>query len=122
MNRILKQILFGALVWLIPFLFSFLVWPLHTSMLSLFKTIMIICLTITVVFFIIIYFKKESSNYFMDGIILGIIWFVINIIFDLIVIVVLFKTPIVDYFIETGLRYLMMPIMSFGFGYILSKK
>ena len=121
MNRYLKQVILGVLVWVIPFAISVIIFPLHESMLMFFKTLMIIIGAISGVFFIVIYFSKEKINYFSDGISLGIIWFVINITLDLVVLVVLFKTPVVEYFTDTGLRYLIMPVITFGFGYILSK-
>lgn len=122
MNKLSKQILFGFLTWLIPFVFSFLIWPLHDSMLSLFKSIMIVFGAITGVIFIVVYFKKISSGYLRDGITIGFIWLAINIILDLIVLVGLFKTPTKDYFIDIGIRYLMIPIITVGFGYILEYK
>lgn len=122
MNKLLKQLLFGFLTWLIPFVFSFLIWPLHDSMLSLFKSIMIVSGAITGVVFIVIYFKKISSGYLRDGITIGFIWLAINIILDLIVLVGLFKTPTKDYFIDIGIRYLMIPAITIGFGYILEFK
>lgn len=122
MNKIVKILLFGFLTWLIPFVIGVLIFPLQSSMISLFKSIMIITGAITGVFLIVKYFQKINDNYLKEGITIGIIWFIINIILDLIVLVGLFKTPILDYILDTGIRYLMIPIMTIGFGHILEYK
>jgi|GEM_PF-5288235 len=60
MNLTVKKMVFGFLVWLIPFLFAFLIWPLHETMLPLFKSIMVVFSTATV--FLILYFKFKRLS------------------------------------------------------------
>lgn len=122
MNKILQQLFFGFLIWLIAFVIGFLIWPLHNSMLPLFKSIMVVIGTLTGVFFTVLYFRKISANFLQNGITLGIIWFGVNIILDLLVLVWAFKTPMFDYCVDIGTRYLMIPIITIGFGYILAYK
>ena len=68
------------------------------------------------------YFMLVSSKYLSEGIRLGAVWFIINIVLDLIVLVGLFKSPVGEYFTGVGIRYLAMPIMSIGLGWIINKK
>ena len=82
--RSIKSALFhGFLVWLIPFIFGFLLFPIHESDRILFESIMPVVVTISAVLFTFLYLKKQKSNYFKEGILLGITWFIINIAIDL---------------------------------------
>jgi len=71
--RSIKSALFhGFLVWLIPFIFGFLLFPIHESDRILFESIMPVVVTISAVLFTFLYLKKQKSNYFKEGILLGI--------------------------------------------------
>jgi hypothetical protein len=122
MKKYLKIAFLGFLLWLICFIFAVIIWPLHESHFMLFKSIMVVSGTLVGMYLLAYYFKKVSTDYIKEGIIVGIIWFVVNIVLDLIVLVGLLKTPLIDYLISPGIGYLCMPVMSIGVGYILSKK
>lgn len=122
MKNLLRIVFLGFLVWLICFIIGFIIWHLHESQFMLFKSIMIVSSTIVGIVLLAYYFKKVNANYVKEGIVVGIIWFVMNIVLDLIVLVGLFKTPILDYLISPGIGYLNMPVMSIGIGWILSGK
>ncbi len=117
-----KIILYGFWVWLIGFAAGFLAWPLHENNFLLFKTLMVVIGTMGGVLMLVIYFKKLPDDYLRRGVIIGVVWFVVNIVLDLIVLVGLFKSPVGEYFIGTGLRYLAMPTMSIGVGWLLEHK
>ena len=125
MNKNIKWIVgFGILIWLIPFLASFPIIELRESNRPLFESIMPVVLTIIVEIFTILYFFKVEKNYFYEGIIAGIIWFVICIIVDLIMF--LPESPMqmsfVDYMMDIGLTYLIIVFIPIGTGYLLEKK
>jgi hypothetical protein len=122
MKKLLKIVFLGFLVWLICFIIGFIVWPLHESNFMLFKSIMIVSSTIVGILLLAFYFKKISANYIKEGIVVGITWFVVNIVLDLIVLVGILKSPLVEYLISPGIGYLNIPVMSIGIGYILSRK
>jgi hypothetical protein len=122
MNNFLKIVFLGFLLWLICFIIGFIVWPLHDSNFMLFKSIMIVSSTIVGILLLAYYFKKISVHYIKEGIVVGIIWFVVNIVLDLIVLVGILKSPLVEYLISPGIGYLNIPVISIGIGYILSRK
>ncbi len=83
---------------------------------------MIIVGSITGAILLVSYFKKINEQYLKEGILIGIIWFCLNIVLDLLVLVPMSKMPILDYFAQIGLRYLMIPAMSIAIGAALANK
>jgi hypothetical protein len=123
MKSIKKVLIYGFLVWLIPFVISFLIFPLKSSNRVLWESIMPVVISISVVLFSIFYFSKLQAKFLKEAVLLGIIWLAISIILD----IFLFmegpmKMSFVDYIMDIGLTYLMIPIISIGFGYLLEKR
>jgi hypothetical protein len=52
----------------------------------------------------------------------GLSWFVINIIFDAIVLLPIMKITFVEYFLTIGLSYIGIPSISIAMGYVLERK
>lgn len=81
-------------------------------------------LTICVMIFSILYFNKTDRDYLSSGIFVGIIWFIINLAFDLLMFMP--ESPmhmsVEDYFADIGLTYLIIPTVTIGVGYLLEKK
>ena len=117
-------LLYGFFVWLIPFIVAFLIYPIRTSNRALFESIMPVVVTVAVVLFLISYFRKVEVNFLKEGILLGVIWFAISLVIDL----MLFmpespmKMSFVDYLMDIGLTYLIIPTISIGMGYLLERK
>lgn len=123
MKPIKQILLYGFLIWLIPFVVAFLIFPIHESNRILFESIMPVVLTISVVFFANIYFKKLNKNFFKEGLIAGIIWFGISIVIDLLMFMQgPMKMTFANYVMDIGLTYLMIPAITIGFGYLIEKK
>jgi len=123
MKRYLKVGLFGFLTWLVPFVVAFLIYPIRTSYRSLFESIMAVVVTISAVLFAVLYFRKLTTGFLSQGILVGIIWFVINIVLDLILFMEgPMKMSFSDYIMDIGLTYLIIPAVTIGFGYILQRK
>jgi len=124
MNKYLKIGLFGFLVWMIPFLVSFLIFSFHESNRPLFESIMPLVLTITVVIFSVLYFKKIKKDYLNESILAGVVWLIINLIIDLIMFLPdsPMQMSIVDYMMDIGITYLIIPTVVIGIGYLLEKK
>ena len=124
MNKYLKIIIFGFLVWLVPFAVSFLVFPLKTSIRPLFESIMPLILSIVVITLTYYYMKNLNVNFVKEGIVIGIAWYIINIAIDLVMF--LPESPMhmnfVDYMMDIGLTYVMIPVITIGMGYLLSSK
>ena len=124
MNSLKKAVLYGFLIWLIVFAVSFLIFPLKDSNRPLFESIMPVIISINLVIFSGMYFKKVSSKYLKEGVLLGLIWFAVNIMIDLPLF--LLKSPMqttfTGYMSDIGITYLIMPVFTSGIGLILEKK
>lgn len=125
MKNTLRLLLLGLMTWAIPFFAAFFFID-QTGQVAidiyLFKTIMIIVGGITGAFAIILYFKKQENTYLKNGVISGLMWFIVNILLDMLVLVPMSKIPYPEYFNQIGLRYLMIPIMTIMVGYMLEIK
>ncbi len=125
MNKHVRNILYGFFAWLIPFVASFFFYTREGTLtidIFLFKSIMIIVGLISAAFLLISYFKKIDSNYLKEGIVVGIVWFGINILLDLLVLIPMSGMSIADYFTQIGLRYLVIPVMTIMVGFVLANK
>ncbi len=125
MKKYLKNVLYGFLAWLIPFIASFLFYSREGGLtidVFLFKSIMIIVGSISAAFLLISYFKRVDADYLKEGIMVGVIWFGINILLDLMVLIPMSGMLITDYFTQIGLRYLVIPAMSITVGATLANR
>jgi len=73
MNRAVKIVGFGFLMWLVPFIVSLIIYPLKISFNPLFKSIMPVIITITVVFIAAFYYKDLDTKFLNEGIKIGLI-------------------------------------------------
>ena len=125
MNKNIRNILYGFLAWLIPFVTAFFFYSKEGGLvidIFLFKTIMIVVGAIVGAFLLVSYFKRVNANYLYEGIIVGLTWLGINILLDLLVLVPMSEMALPDYFAQIGLRYLVMPVMSMMVGSALTNK
>lgn len=124
MKSIKKAILYGFLIWLIPFIVAFIIYPIHESNRPLFESIMPIAIALSVVIFGKMYFNKVEENYKKEGIWLGLIWIIISLVIDLILFMP--QSPMhlsfLEYLMDIGITYLMIPVITIGFGCLLDKK
>ena len=85
MNKYLKIVLFGFLLWLIPFTVSVFIFPLRTSQRPLFESIMPVVIAIWTVFFSILYLSRRNGDFLKEGVFIGLAWLTISIILDLMI-------------------------------------
>src|SRR4030042_2363405 len=78
MKRYWKLILFGVLTWLIPFVVSIVIFPIHETQRPLFESIMPVVVTLCVVVFSILYLKKVEAGFLRQGILIGVAWRVLQ--------------------------------------------
>jgi hypothetical protein len=120
MHRYVKIGLFGFLIWLISFLVSIVIYPLHDTNRPLFESIMPVVLAAVVIVFSILYMRRLKMEILKESVVLGITWLIINLILDLILF--LPESPMQmslgDYMMDIGLTYLLIPLISIGMGYI----
>ncbi len=123
MKRNTKIILYGFLLWFIVFIISIAIYPLHESSRPFFESIMPVAITGFTIVFSILYFKDIRENLIKEGVMVGIIWLAINIIFDLFLFMEgPMKMSPADYLMDIGLTYLIIPIITIGFAFILESR
>jgi len=110
---------YGFLVWLIPFAVAFAIFPIHASDRIFFESIMPIVVVLAVVIFAVLYGRKVKSIVLEEWVKLGVLWLAVSVAIDLL----MFswgpmKMSLADYFKDIGFTYLMIPIISAGFGYL----
>jgi len=118
-----KLLLFGLLIWLIPFVISFLIFSFHDTERALFESIMAVVVTASAVAFSILYLKKVEAGFLKQGILMGVVWLAISVLIDL----PLFSAgpmamSLADYMKDIGVTYLIIPTVAIGFGYLLQRK
>lgn len=122
MHSYKKAFLFGFLTWLVPFVAAFAFYKRDGSLsidIFLFKSIMIVVASAFGSFVLVKYFKSVKDNFVKEGVLVGVLWFAINIILDVIILMPMSKMSLKDYIMQIGLRYLMIPAISMGMGYAL---
>ena len=125
LNKYLKNILYGFLAWLIPFVASFFFYTREGKLtidIFLFKSIMIVVGSISAAILLVLYFRKINGDYLKEGIIVGLTWLGINVLLDLLVLIPMSGMSIADYFTQIGIRYLVIPAMSITVGTALENK
>ena len=105
--RRIPALIYGFLVWVLPFLIRFFIFPLQISFPILFDSTSPIIITLFTAVFSILYFKNVHSSYLREGFLIGAIWLVINIVIDFL----MFMTgPLIIttsyYVMEKGIIYL----------------
>ncbi len=124
-KQYLKNILYGFLAWLIPFVASLFFYTREGKLtvdVFLFKSIMIVVGSVSAAFLLVSYFKTINANYLREGVIVGLAWFCINIVLDLFILIPMSGMSVSDYFAQIGLRYLVIPAMSITVGAALANR
>lgn len=85
---------------------------------------MTVTLTLCAVIFALLYFRKAQSDYVRQGVIVGTIWFIMSILVD--APLFLIGGPMLmtfqNYMMDIGLTYLIYPIVTIGFGWLLAHR
>jgi hypothetical protein len=122
---ITRNLLYGFLSWLIPFVVSFLFYKPGGELVVLYATFKSTIMVVGVIsgcYFLIRYFRLADSDFVRNGVIVGLSWFAINIILDIVILIPIMKTTFADYFMSIGLSYIAIPAISISMGYLLSIK
>ncbi len=124
MHKPVRIVLFGVFVWLVPFVISVLIFPLRESesMRPLFESIMPVIIAFVVVFLSLFYFRSVRKQGIREGVLVGVVWFVISIVFDLFLFLPesSLQMGIVEYMSDIGIVYLLIPIITIGFGFFVT--
>ncbi|MGA9363403.1 MAG: hypothetical protein WBW16_03450 [Bacteroidota bacterium] len=118
-----RALFYGFLLWLIPFMVAFFVFPLRESERPLFETIMAVTVTLAVVVLSVLYFGKVEGGFLKEAVRIGILWFLMSIVIDLLMFMWgPMKMSFLDYMFDIGFTYLIYPTVTIGFGYILQRR
>jgi hypothetical protein len=109
-----RALTLGFLSWLIPFVASFLVFPLKRSNAPLFSTIMVLIVVLVAGMMFRFYFRTRSLTVF-EAFLVGVLWLACNLILDY----PLFshgpmRMTALAYYSEIGLSYLIFPLFGLG--------
>jgi len=124
MNKYVKLVGFGFFIWLIPFLVSFVIFPLRNTNRPLFESIMPVVLVLTVMIISVLYFKKIEKESLKEGVITGVLWFVLSLVIDLMLFLPAspMQMNFSDYMMDIGLTYLIILMIPIGIGALVNKK
>ncbi len=123
--RIARLIGFGILTWLIPFVVAI---PFYTPSglpvidQTFFKTIMIVVGAAVGSLLLVLHFDRTHNLFLREGIIVGVVWLVINWVLDFVVLLPLNGMDPLTYFEQIGLRYLVLLFMAVTIGYIVERQ
>jgi len=124
-GKYVKLIGFGFVVWLVPFLVSFLFYTpqgvLVTSE-AFFNSVMTVTGFLVAGVLLLKYMRQFTVDYLKESIQVGIVWLVMSIVLDLVILVPMAKMDLVSYFANIGLGYLVIPMMALFAGYLLEEK
>ncbi|MCF7860810.1 hypothetical protein K9M79_01075 [Candidatus Woesearchaeota archaeon] len=120
----IKLVIYALVIWLFPFLLSFLFFKPDGTMaisMTFFKSIMIVASTLVGVFAIMKYLRSlKDVNIIREAWIAGLVIFAVNIAIDVVLVFTgFFNMSLSVYFTDIGLRYVNAIIISVGMGHIL---
>lgn len=122
MKNLRALLSYGFLIWLIPFVTSFFIYTLRESDRYFFETLMTLILVGATSFVLIRYSKKNTIDSAQEGIMVGLIWLILNLFLDFFVFIIgPLRMDAFEYLKEIGLDYLTIPIITTMIG-ILQRK
>jgi hypothetical protein len=86
----------------------------------LFKSLMVVLFGGLGTALLVVAFRRISPS-LRSGLALGCYWLIINLALDLLILVPLIRMPVVTYFYDIGLRYLLIPIISAAIGIVAER-
>lgn len=121
MNKIIKRLLLGLLIWAVPFFSSFFVWDVKQNAPSIsqdwFNAVMAFTWAIGFAIAMYIYFKDVKKNTVKEGWLTGLTWYAEMVVLDLIFLVGFFEMELTSYF-PVLVTYLNTVILSAAIGYM----
>jgi len=121
MQLVKRALIYGFLLWIIPFLASVLIFPLKKTDPTFFQSSLGVLSITLAVMLTVHYFRKTQGN-LKEGILLGLIFAVISWFFDFLFFIWgPIKMPLDAYVKEIGIGYILYLIIAVGFGYLLGR-
>lgn len=115
LNKILKIIIFGFVVWIIPTIATFLVSYLNE--LYIFDIVAAVTIAAPVIVFTYLYFVEINTHFLIEGVTIAVVWLAISIVLDILLIFIgISQTNLVEYAITVVPLYIIIPAITIGFG------
>ena len=107
-----RAVWLGLLSWLIPFVISFIAFPIKKSNAPLFRTLMYLVVLVTAGALLAFYFRRRTVSV-REAAAVGMLWLAVNLILDypMFAFGPMKMTPL-GYYSEIGLVYLTFPVFS----------
>ncbi len=123
MTFLRRALILGVLVWFVPFLVAFLIFPLRESSRPLFESIMPVALATIVVVLAGSYFGRAAQASLREGLLLGVLWLGISVVIDapLMLLGGPMQMTIGEYLADIGVTYLMIPVITSGMAAALAR-
>ncbi len=116
-----RAIVYAMILWGTVFLITFFLYPLRAENPVLFVTVRMLVMTLLGVALTVMYFRDIDEQLIRDGLKLGVLWLVASVLFDQGPFVWgLMRLSFADYLADTGVSYLLYPIITIGGGVLLS--
>jgi hypothetical protein len=124
MNKFLKKVLLGLIIWAVPFIAAMFVWDIKANAVRIsmdwFSALMSFTGAVGFAIAAFLWFRDVKKNAVKEGWMAGITWYIELLLLDLIVLVGLFRMAMADYY-SMLLTYLNVLVLSAAVGYIIKK-
>ena len=112
-----RALLYGLVVWGVPFILSMLLFPLKRAGSPLFESVMAVSVAAVTAAMALAYFRRIHHHYLREGLSLGLTWLAICNLIDM----ALMLPPPIDmtatqYLADVGITYLIIPIITVAIG------
>jgi hypothetical protein len=120
----LKQVLiYGFLLWLIPFVVAIAVFPFRESNVLLFESVMVVTVSATAAWLAALYIGRQRTVSLFEAVMVGVIWTVINLSFDY----VFFirgpgKMQLMEYIYDIGITHVLYILLVPAVAYAANKR
>jgi hypothetical protein len=114
--RDLRTTLYGLISWAVPFLAAFLFFNPQGQLVvaqPLFKSIMVVVGGAVGVGLFYLLYRRHGPNA-ITGLAVGIYWLILNWVLDIAILLPMSGQNLPDYFADIGLRYLLLPMITWG--------
>jgi hypothetical protein len=114
--RLRPALLYGLLIWVVPFVLAILIYPVREVDRPLFESAMPVALAAIVVFAAVRYFGAHPATSVWSGVVLGLWWAAMSVVLDLALFVLgPIQMPLLDYAKDIALTYMLIPVITAGF-------
>lgn len=114
-----RGLLYGVVVWGVPFIFSIIIYPIKNTQSSLFESVMPLIVTFVTIEMSFYYLRKVKKDFEKEGFYIGFVWLFMSILIDLPLFLIggPMKMDFFEYMSDIGTTYFIIPVITTGFGF-----